>query len=89
MTTQQPQKQKKHLSKKRSRGKQIAAIVCIALLVALYIGTLLAAILDFPNSGRLFQACLAATVGVPILLWIYMWIYKYVMQNKEPHEDDE
>lgn len=89
MTTQQPQKQKSHSARKRSRGRQAAAIVCIVLLVALYIGTLLAAILDFPNSGRLFQACLVATVGVPILLWIYIWIYKYVMQNKEPHEDEE
>ena len=37
--------------------KQIAAILCIVLLVLL------------------FAACLMATVGLPILLWIYIWLY--------------
>ncbi len=31
--------------------------------------------LDFPGSDRLFAACLVATVGLPILLWIYIWAY--------------
>ena len=62
-------------SQKPSRGKRIAALVCVVLLVSLYVFTLIAACLDFPSSGRLFQACLVATIGVPILLWIYIWLY--------------
>ena len=59
--------------------KQIAAILCIVLLVLLYAATLIVALLDFPGSDRLFAACLMATVGLPILLWIYLWLYgKYI-----------
>lgn len=55
--------------------KQIAAIICVILLVLLYLATLVVAILDFPGSDRMFAACLTATVGLPILLWIYIWTY--------------
>lgn len=55
--------------------KQIAAIICIVLLILLYVVTLIVSLLDFPGSDRLFAACLMATVGLPILLWIYIWIY--------------
>lgn len=70
-------------TKKRTPAKQIAAIVCIVILVGFYVATLAAAIFDFPNSERLFAACLFATVALPILLWIYMWIFKKVAEKKE------
>lgn len=57
------------------KPKQIAAWVCITLLALLYIATFVVALLDFPGSGNLFRACLIATVGLPILLWIYIWLY--------------
>ena len=70
------------LKQRREKGdlmkkspKQIAAILCIVLLVLLYAATLIVALLDFPGSDRLFAACLMATVGLPILLWIYIWLY--------------
>ena len=63
----------------RQKPKQIAAILCIVLLVLLYVATLVVSLLDFPGSDRLFAACLMATVGLPILLWIYLWLYgKYI-----------
>ncbi|MBD5394424.1 MAG: hypothetical protein HDR71_09165 [Lachnospiraceae bacterium] len=55
--------------------KQIAAIICIILLVLLYIATLIVALLDFPGSDKMFAACLTATIGLPILLWIYIGAY--------------
>ena len=54
--------------KKKKTAKQIAAIVCIVLLAALYLITLLSAIFAFPG-------CLICTVAVPILLWIFIWLY--------------
>ncbi len=64
-------------------GKQIAALLCVGLLVFLYILTLVAALLDFPHSDRLFAGCLVATVGLPILLWIYLWLYQKVTERRE------
>ncbi len=42
------------LMKKKKTAKQIAAIVCIVLLAALYLITLLSAIFAFPGWQRLF-----------------------------------
>lgn len=58
---------------KKRTLKQIGAIISIILLAALSVATLLAAIFD--KSGRLFQALLVTTIGLPILLWIYIWMY--------------
>lgn len=74
------------------KPKQIAAIICIALLVLLYVATLVVALLDFPGSDRLFAACLLATIGLPILLWIFIWAYgqytrKHTIAALFPEED--
>ena len=63
------------LMKKKKTAKQIAAIVCIVLLAALYLITLLSAVFAFPGWQRLFSGCLICTVAVPILLWIFIWLY--------------
>lgn len=67
--------------KKKKSGKQIAAIACIVLLVAMYVVTFIVACLDFPGWGRLFQACIVATIGLPILLWIYIGMYGWLKQK--------
>lgn len=45
------------------------------MLLALYIITLLVAIFDTSSSGKLFALCLFATVAIPLLIWIYIWMY--------------
>jgi hypothetical protein len=59
----------------KKTGKQIAAIICIILLAAMYVLTFVAACLDFPGWDRLFAGCLLMTVALPILLWIFIWLY--------------
>lgn len=76
----------------KKKPKQIAAIICIILLVLLYVATLVISLLDFPGSDRLFAACLVATIGLPILLWIYIWAYgrftnKTTMADIYPEND--
>ncbi len=63
--------------------KQIAAITGIVLLVSLYIVTFVVAILDFPGKERLFAACLVASIGLPILLWLTIWSVGK-MKKREP-----
>lgn len=58
------------------KPKQIAAWACIIALAALYIATFLTAVLDAPGSGALFRTCLGATIVLPTLLWMYLWLYK-------------
>ena len=73
--------------KKKKTPKQIAALVCVCILVCMYIVTLVVACLDFGDSGRLFGACLVATIGLPILLWIYIWLYGKVKDRRDNAED--
>lgn len=60
---------------KKRTPKQWAALSCVAILVLLYVVTLVCAIFDFDGTGNLFMACLIATIALPILLWIYIWMY--------------
>lgn len=62
-------------SKKKMSSRQIVAIAGVVLLVLMYIVTLLAAVFDSSASGRLFWMCLFSTVAIPLLIWIYTWMY--------------
>jgi len=64
-----------HKERPRKSPKQIAALVCVFLLIAMYAATLVVACLDLADSGRLFAGCLLMTIALPILLWIYIWLY--------------
>lgn len=67
---------------KKRTTKQIAALICVIILAGMYIVTLVVACLDFKDSGRLFAACLLATIGLPILLWIYIWLYSRIQDRR-------
>ena len=60
---------------KKVTSKQVVAIIGVVLLVLMYIVTLFAAVFDSSASGRLFWMCLFSTVAIPILIWIYTWMY--------------
>ena len=58
----------------KQKGKRIAALICVILLVLLYVATLVVSLLDFEGSDQLFASCIVAIV-LPILLWVYIWLY--------------
>ena len=55
-------------------SKQIFAIAGIVVLV-LYVITLLALRFFSSASHALFATCLLATVAIPLLIWIYTWMF--------------
>ncbi len=65
-----------------NKKQRLAALLGIILLVLLYIVTLICALFDFDGSGKLFQACLFATIAVPILIWVYVWLYGKMTDKK-------
>lgn len=67
---------------KKGKGKQIIAMTAIVLLVALYIVTLIVAVVDTSASGKLFQLCMVCTIVVPVLAWIFIWIYGQMTGKK-------
>ncbi len=50
--------------------KRVVAIIAIALLVGLYILTLVAALLSTPESSTLFRVSLILTVVIPVLSYL-------------------
>ena len=67
----------------KKNKKSVAAMFGVIALVLLYLATLITAFLDIPNWDRLFQASLVATIGIPILLWIYVLAYKKLSDKEE------
>lgn len=61
--------------KTKMTSKQIFAIIGIIVLVLLYVATLFAAIFDSSATHALFATCLLATVAIPLLIWIYTWMF--------------
>lgn len=62
--------------------KRIVALLAVILLVALYIVTLFVAIFAPTEGGNLFAICLMATIAVPLLAWIYIWLYGQMTGKK-------
>lgn len=80
--------------KTKMNSKRIVALIGVALLALLYIVTLVVAITDNSESGRWFMTCIFATVAVPLLIWIYTWIYgkftgHHTIADPEPPEPPE
>ena len=67
---------------KKWTPKRICAILIIIFLVLLYVITLVVAIVSPKDGGRLFAMCLLATIVVPIVAYIYIWIYGNITGKK-------
>lgn len=62
--------------KKKATLKQICALICVVLLILMYLVTLLVAFFAPESSGHLITMCIFCTVALPMLLWIYVWLYQ-------------
>ena len=61
--------------------KQLLAIIGIVILVGLYITTLLLAVFGNENTNSWFMASICATIIVPILMWVYSWLYNLLKKD--------
>lgn len=69
-------------------SRRIAALVGVILLVLMYIATLIAAITDSSASGHLFALSLFASFALPILIWIYTWLFQKYKERREDETAD-
>ncbi len=66
--------------------KRIIALLGIILLLALYVATLILAIIGSEEALNLLKAAIYATVVLPVLLWAYSFIYRLI---KKHYGEDE
>lgn len=69
-------------------AKQIAALLGVILLVLMYLLLLVFAICDFKGSEVLFRVCLMATFIIPLLIWIYVYLYDRLKKSRDGENDD-
>ncbi|WP_051198054.1 hypothetical protein [Butyrivibrio sp. MB2005] len=62
-------------NKKTPLAKRVIAWVGIVLLLLVYVVFFLVALFGKTGSGSAFLACAAATVAIPILVWLILWVY--------------
>ena len=61
--------------KKKITSKQVVAMVGVILLVLLYLITLFAALFGSSACGQLFMTSMLATMFIPIVIWVYTWVF--------------
>lgn len=63
--------------------KKLIAIIGILIILFLYITTFILAILNKPGTAELFKTSIYATIVIPILMYIYLWLYRLLRDKNE------
>lgn len=66
--------------------KRLFALIGVILLIGLYGMTIVCAIFDNSDTMVYLKASIVATVMLPTLLWIYMFIFKLLKKNDKDAE---
>ena len=67
-------------------AKRILALAAASLLFGMYLSTLIFALFGSPHSIYLLWASIACTIVLPVLLYVYMLVFKLTRHNT-PSDD--
>lgn len=56
--------------------KRILALTAVVIIAMLYLVTLVLALFQNEQTGELLMVAIVATVVIPVLLYIYLWLYR-------------
>lgn len=59
----------------KDKLKRIGALVGVILLAGTILATLVLAILGYTFESKLFMGLVVADICLPILLWVYIWLF--------------
>lgn len=62
--------------------KRVFALIAVALILLLIVAAAVVAVLDFPNKTPVFASLFAAMVFLPIIAWIFLWLYGIITGKK-------
>lgn len=66
--------------------QRILAMTGVLLLLGLYGSTLIFALSGSPRADGLFKASLACTIAIPILMYAFVLVYRY-LKDRNQHYD--
>lgn len=73
----------------KKKTKRILAVIGVVLLVGLYLATLIFALIDSPWAFDLFKVCVGFTIVLPVLLYIYTFVFRQQKKHGEAHDDHD
>lgn len=62
--------------------QRILALAGVVLIVLMYAATLFFALSDSPNATEWLMASVFCTIAVPVVIYAYMLVYKYLKGRK-------
>ena len=69
--------------------KQILAILGIVLILGLNVLLVVGAGSASEDNTTIFNAAIVSVILVPVLLWIYLYIFKLIKKNNEDKKSEE
>lgn len=69
------------------KTKRILSILGVALLVGLYAATFIFALIDSPAAFECLKVSVGLTILVPIVLWIYLAMFRFIERRRQANED--
>ena len=67
--------------------KRILAWIGIIILVAMYVATLIVAIVDHTHSMMMFKGAVGLTIVIPILIWFYIFLYQIITGHRDDNKE--
>ena len=65
------------------KTKRILALLAVILILLLYLTTLVLSFFRSERAGELLMISLVATVVIPVLLYLYLWLYRTFRKKKQ------
>ena len=65
------------------KTKRILALLAVILILLLYLTTLVLSFFKSERTGELLMISLVATVVIPVLLYLYLWLYRTFRKKKQ------
>lgn len=63
--------------------KRILALLAVAVIILLYLTTLILAFSKSEQAGELLMVSIVATVVIPVLLYIYLWLLRLFRKDDD------
>lgn len=69
--------------------KRVLALAAVIIIVLLYAATFVLSFLPGDQAKDLLMVSIVATVVIPVLLYIYLWLFRLFNGDKKEQDDPE
>lgn len=63
--------------------KRILALLTVAIIALLYLAVIILSFMKGEQTGNLLMIAIVATVVLPVLLYIYLWLFRLLGKHDE------